>query len=107
MLPKKNRIPARFFSTKQKPKRTAQCALLRVAMYVPATPISRVAVVIGKSVDKRAVVRNRIRRIVMDAVALELRHIPVMDYVFLIHKEAASASKEEMRDDIMKLLKYS
>ncbi len=52
-----------------------------------ALPVSRFAVIVPTTVDKRTVVRNRLRRLVRESVRLALPDVkPGWDGVFLIRK---------------------
>lgn len=87
MLPKKNRLPSPLIkSVMRRGKRIATDG--HQFIFIQNTlPISRFAFVVPVSVDKRAVIRNRLRRLVRESVRLVLPQIaPGWDGVFLIRK---------------------
>lgn len=87
MLPRENRLPSpEIKSVMRRGKRVSEeCAQLIIMQNT--LPISRFAFIVPKSVDKRAVARNRIRRLVRESVRLTLPKItPGWDGVFFIRK---------------------
>ena len=97
MLSKEFRLPATTKLTQSKYARTSGFGI----KYAPnGLPVSRFAFVVRKTVDKRAVVRNRIRRVLRSCVE-ELREqiVPGYDMLFflekgIIDKRQADLSKE-------------
>jgi ribonuclease P protein component len=65
-------------------------------MYRSTLPYARVGIIVPKSVDKRAVVRNRIRRTFMNAVQKNIPAFPVADYIIMITPHATPAPKKEL-----------
>ncbi len=65
----------------------------------------KVGVVVSKKVDKRAVVRNRIKRVILEAVRLNLSKDLGLTLVFYTKKEAAENENlaEEVVQQINKL----
>ncbi len=65
------------------------------------TLATRVGITITKKVGN-AVVRNRVRRRMREILRGEwTRLLPGHDYVFIVHEEAAKASFEHLRNDIL------
>jgi ribonuclease P protein component len=64
----------------------------------------RLGMTVSKRVDKRAVVRNRIRRQVREAFRLQRAQLPAGDYVFQAKPEAAKADNPALRQALLKLL---
>ena len=65
----------------------------------------KVGVIISTKISKKAVVRNRIRRILYDSVRAVLNKIPRKSVlVFLAKKSAAGAEKEEIIKDVGQIL---
>ena len=55
---------------------------------------TRVGVVVSKKVDKRAVVRNRIRRRIYEVIRLNLEMVPKkMDYIFIVYAKEVERMK--------------
>ena len=55
---------------------------------------TRVGVVVSKKVDKRAVVRNRIRRRIYEIIRLNLEMVPKkMDYIFVVYAKEVERMK--------------
>lgn len=85
MLPKINRLPSREI------RRVMQEGLKnaskdRVTFTLKnGLPVSRFAIIVGKAVDKRAVARNRIKRVLSESVRLSLANEkPGFDTVILL-----------------------
>lgn len=64
----------------------------------------RFAVVVSTKVDKRAVVRNRIRRIVSESARHLLAHVSSVDGIFVARKNIAEFSQENVEKIVKDLL---
>lgn len=90
MLPRSNRLPSSDIKTVMRSGRRLHGDGVQLVFIQNALPVSRFAFVVPISVDKRAVVRNRMRRLVRESVRLALPTIaPGWDGVFLIRKGLA------------------
>ncbi|OGM00472.1 ribonuclease P protein component [Candidatus Uhrbacteria bacterium RIFOXYC12_FULL_57_11] len=68
--------------------------------------VTRFAVVVGTKVSKSAVVRNRLRRQVREAIRTRLSDIrPGYDIMVLVKKEAMGASFQELEKHVVSGLK--
>ena len=65
---------------------------------------ARLGMTVSKRVDKRAAVRNRIRRQVREAFRLQRAQLPAGDYVFMAKPECAQADNPALRQALLKLL---
>lgn len=61
---------------------------------------ARVGLAISKKVDKRAVVRNRIKRQVRESFRQHLQELPPADFVVMANAAAADASGARIRDSL-------
>lgn len=68
-----------------------------------ATPHARWGFAVGKRLDKRAVVRNRVRRRLKEAAAA-LEVLPSLDIVVTARKRALDATYKELRADLTRAL---
>lgn len=59
---------------------------------------------ISKKADKRAVVRNRIKRVVREQFRLAAEQLPLMNLVVLAKREAAAAPSAALAADFCQLL---
>lgn len=77
---------------------TAQCELFSVRAAQKASGDFRLAVVVSKKIDKRAVVRNRIRRRLFESIRKlgVLNGMPVDVVIFVRSAEAARISAPEL-----------
>ena len=65
---------------------------------------ARLGMTVSKRVDKRAVVRNRVRRQIREAFRLQQASLPPGDYVFQAKPEAAQVDNPGLRHALLKLL---
>lgn len=103
MLPKKYRLTDRqmFRKTLSKGNRINGNFFLLTSLYNVGTEEPRVGVVISKKISKKAVVRNRIKRVVYDSVRKFLEEVSKENtLVFLAKKPVAEATSEEVSNDI-------
>ena len=78
---------------------------LRVHVRFAATPAgARLGLTVGKRVDKRAVGRNRIRRVLRDTFRLARAGLPAGDYVVLAKPEARNVPAAALREEFLDLL---
>lgn len=70
-------------------------------------PVSRFAFVISKKVHKRAVKRNRVRRLLVEAIRSNLGKIkPGFDFVFLVKKEIIGQELPVIKDQVEKIFRH-
>ncbi len=66
---------------------------------------SRLVFVVGRAVDKRAVVRNRLRRRAAEYIRTHLADIPAhCDIAVIIRKEAAAGRRSDFYDALKQIL---
>ncbi len=102
MLSKDFRLPATTKLTHAKYVRASGFGI----KYSPnGLPVSRFAFVVRKTVDRRAVVRNRIRRILRSCVE-ELREqiVPGYDMLFFLEKGIIDKRQADLRRELHVLL---
>ena len=79
--------------------------LFQLVMRPSTFPDPRFVIVAGRTVDKRAVVRNRLRRRVREYIRTHLVQIaPARDVGIIIKKEAAAASRNDFYDALKQIL---
>ncbi|QSQ52443.1 ribonuclease P protein component [Xanthomonas translucens pv. undulosa] len=66
---------------------------------------ARLGLAVSRKVDKRAVVRNRIKRVLRDATRHLLPWLAPGDYVVVARSAAAQASGEQLRQAYLRLLR--
>lgn len=66
---------------------------------------ARVGMAVSRKVDTRAVVRNRIKRVVRETFRPLLPALPGGDYVLVARSAAAAASNERLRQALLGLLR--
>lgn len=67
---------------------------------------TRIAVVIAKSAEKKAVARNRLRRRIREAVKKIIQEDPhSYDLVFLVKKEAAHTARLDLYEELERKIK--
>ena len=71
---------------------------LRLHVHVrDGAAVPRLGVTVSKKVDKRAVGRNRIKRVAREFFRHEMAHLPAGDYVLLVQPGAKLLANSELR----------
>lgn len=117
MLPRDRRIPSSFFRLKPEEKgrpRTSHSPFLTARAYrshpaesaEPALDPTRLAVVVPKKVDRRAVGRNRLKRRIAEILRRELPRVrPGYRVIFLAKKAAAEADHQSLEEAVRQTLR--
>ena len=107
MLPKENRLTDDYdFRRVKRLGKSYHCPLFKFSFAPRKTEgSSRFGFVISKKIDKRAVVRNRIKRLLREAVRSNLEKIPNgFDIVFVVRPSIVGKSYEEISIEFDKVL---
>lgn len=67
---------------------------------VAGRDVARLGMAVSRRVDKRAVVRNRLRRQIRESFRLVLRGLPAIDVVVSARPEAAKSTRESAWHDL-------
>lgn len=103
MLKRKYRLPVRAKTTRPSSHRSQT---FRLMVYKNNLPLSRFGFVISKKIDKRAVVRNRTKRVMRSCIEEMLPKIENgYDMLFILQKNAVSQKREIFFSEIEKLFK--
>ena len=107
MLSKLHRIPSvRISAIMRTGKRTVQGSLQCTSLSVQGLGTWRCAIVVPTATDKRAVVRNRIRRLVSESIAHVSPELPSgVDMVFFVKKGFIYDSQQSANDQVYALLR--
>jgi len=101
MLKREYRLPA---TTKLVSSRFVRTALFGIKYSKNNLPINRFAFVVKKSVDKRAVVRNRIRRVLRSCIEELLSQLtPGYDMLFFLEKGIIDVTRDEVMKEVRKV----
>lgn len=107
MLPKENRLTDDYdFRRVKRLGKSYHCPLFKFS-FAPqkVSGLSRFGFVISKKIDKRAVVRNKIKRLLRQAVRENLEKIPEgFDIVFVVRPSIVGKSYEEISLEFNKIL---
>lgn len=102
MLPRQNRLPA---SVRLKSAGFYKTSLFTVRFAKNELPYNRYSFVVRKALDKRAVYRNRMRRVFRSCIEEMLEQIcQGYDMLFLLEKGIIGISREEQYKEIEKFL---
>jgi len=104
LLPKKFRLTKKEFEY----LRSSGHVLLRSPIFVLVwckAPALKFGISISAKVDKRAVYRNKVKRVLWDAVKFHLEKFPKGNfYGFLVKQDASKYSDEEINDLVNKAI---
>lgn len=62
--------------------------------------VARLGLAVSRKVSKRAVTRNRIKRIARESFRLEHAALPAIDVLVIARASAAGATRQELRHDL-------
>jgi ribonuclease P protein component len=100
-------LPREFSRCLDSGKRMGGAYYRCTALALPASESDarpRIGFAVSRKVDKRAVVRNRIKRVAREFFRQQRAVLPPGDYVFMGRREAAQATTQQLREDLMRLL---
>ena len=101
MLKREYRLPA---TTKLVSARFVRTSLFGLKYSQNNLTVSRFAFVVRKSVDKRAVVRNRVRRVLRSCIEELLPHIVSgYDMLFFLEKGIIDITRDEVLKEVRKV----
>ncbi len=102
MLPQQNRLPA---VTRLRQPRFRKTLLFSVKFSQNNLPLNRFGFVVRKTVDKRAVIRNRIRRVFRSCLEEQLGNIVVgQDMLFFLEKGIIETSRAQLCQKVNQFL---
>lgn len=103
MLTRKHRLPVRAKATRPSSHKSRT---FRLMLHRSNLPLSRFGFVIGKKIDKRAVVRNRTKRVMRSCIEEMLPKIENgYDMLFILQKNAVGQKREAFYSEIENLFK--
>ncbi|HUS60037.1 MAG TPA: ribonuclease P protein component [Nevskiaceae bacterium] len=107
MLPKQHRLPLRKeFNRVKKQGQLFQGNLFSLLVASQASPEIRFAFIVSKKIHKKAVKRNKIRRILAESVQAFLLEIkPGVDAVFLTKKVIIDKNFTEIKKEVKRIFK--
>jgi len=103
VLARQYRLPIERTFTRR--GRTIHNKSVEVKIFPVEFPYTRFNVVIGRSVAKRAVERNRLKRMVWSVIQARKKDFPLHDYLFIIRPEIKSKSFDDLMKEFSLLFK--
>lgn len=101
MLPKHHRLPG---NTRFHKAQVIKTPLFSLRVQSNSLESSRFGFVVSKKVDKRAVVRNRLKRVFRSCIEEKLSQIkPGNDMLFILSPTLLTISREEMKEELAKI----
>lgn len=105
MLSKQYRLPRKEFKKVCKKGRLFQGKFFSLLAIGQKQPVVRFAFIVSKKIDKKAVARNRIKRLLSEAVYRFLPEIKSgVDGIFLVKKAIGGRNFEEIREEMKEVL---
>jgi ribonuclease P protein component len=102
MIPRLNRLP----STRMSSSRVFQTPLFTLRFVGNSLSYHRFAFVVSKRIDKRAVVRNRLKRVLREiAYEYSLAYNEGVDFLFVVKKNFSDAPRLQIEEEVIKALK--
>ena len=104
MLPKPNRLPKEEFKKLFTHGKRIHIPEFQIIVSPSHATISRFAVIVGKNISKRAVERNRIKRLIRESIQHLLPQIvQSIDCVIIVKKNFSSTNQTEIELTIKKI----
>lgn len=102
MLAKKFRLTTEAFRlhARQKSSHTERSVSFTIKAYTSGIAHPRFGIVIGKKIDASAVVRNRVKRRMYDALGAVINHLPPADYICIMQPGVQNKTKEELLSEL-------
>ena len=105
-LSKKNRLKKKKdFERVFRKGRAVNGSFLFIKFRPNSIGVPRIAFVISIKVSKKAVIRNKIRRILSEAARLSFKEIPSYDIIVVANNKIVGVQKNEIRQDLIGTLK--
>lgn len=104
MFPKKHRLSKTSDVQRVFARSRAFFNPLFTFRFSPSQHLSRFTVVVSTKVSKKAVTRNRIKRVVREFLRLRLKDLSAGDYVVIVKSVAAKKEAAEWRSSLEELL---
>lgn len=99
MLPKKLKLPVQEMISKK--GRAYRAAPFTIKVFSSDKPHSRFGVIVSKQISKAAVVRNKIKRMIFNALALAKDKWPIADYLIIASQPIATLNQEQINDKLI------
>ncbi len=101
MLAKKFRLPIQLFFRRTGKSLKSRYFLLKI--FSTETAFSRFGVIISSKVSKKAVVRNRLKRLLFNFLKEKQKDLPIADYLFILYPSITEADKKEIISELEKI----
>lgn len=108
MLPKENRLPALEIRNVLRSKERVSSQEFQIVFTKNNRSFSRFAVIVSNSIDKRATIRNRTRRLARESIRrLVSKMILGIDAIFIARQSFANKTQNEVQEHLEKLLTHA
>ena len=104
MLPKKNRLSGKKVAQLKKQARPINFFGFGLIFLKNKINEPRFGLIISKKIDKRAVVRNRLKRLFLQAIKQNLNKFKPGDYLFLVKRVCLKKRLEQIEDMLLDFL---
>jgi ribonuclease P protein component len=105
MLARKYRLPS---SVRLKQASVIRTPLFSLRFISNQLPLCRFGFVVSKRIDKRAVIRNRTKRILRACFEAQLpRFIPGRDYVIIAQQRLDTVQRQKLEKQVIEVLEHN
>lgn len=103
MLAKKYRLPLQYFTNK-KSRKNIKFPFFILKIFPSCYNFSRFGIIISRKVSKKAVIRNRFKRLIFNFLKENKEKFPAADYLTIIYPEIIKLDKNNLIKELSKLL---
>ena len=94
-----------FMQRQKQPLRVINTPIVSLKIFPTTLLYSRIGIVVGTKINKRATARNRIRRAIYDVFQKNLKNLPTKDYICITRTAINQLTPKVIQETIEQILK--